>query len=263
MKKSEVIENLVNSHVDKLTQILPVEDAEIYGFSDYQKMLLDCPIGEHYEPHDNTVYIVVALHPVFTLEGGHVPAMYESDAHFYDENHEEMDIHGIDFHLDSSMYDEDDVEIKDDADDIRMIGINSIFQVSPITSKDFNEDLISLSPVFLSVGGPIYSAITGSIMDTFHLLSNGNQPFEKDVVLEFVVPDIPCIHGSEPNRLAKDIVALAEAEAYKFLELRDNGISIRSGVIWIRDINQMSAIKQYVSDKKKKKDKKKNKKKTK
>lgn len=263
MKKSELITDLTHSHVDKLTQILPTTNPELYGFSDYQKMLLDCPTGEHYEPLEKTVYIVVALHPVFGVEDGHIPAMYESEMHFFDESHEEMDPMGIDFHLESHLYDEDDIEVKDDVDDIRMIGIDATFQVSPITSKNFSDDLISLSPVYLSVGGPIYSAISGSVMDAFHLLSDGDKPFDRDVVVEFVIPDVPCIHGSEPSRLAKDVVALAEAEAYKFLELRNNNVSIRSGVIWIRDIETLSRIKQYITDKKKKKDKKKSKKKNK
>ena len=148
----------------------------------------------------------------------------------------------------------------DDADDIVAVGINAHFQVTPIRSNDFKNDMIGLSPVYLSVGGPVYSAISDAIMNAFELLNIDPDPkANADVILEFVVPDIPYVYGGEPNRIAKDIVAMTESLAYKFLELRQTGFDIRTTVLWIRNVDTVTNINAYVEKKAKKKRKKKSK----
>ena len=90
-------------------------------------------------------------------------------------------------------------------------------------------------------------------------LLNLNPNDDTTVVLELVLQDLPYVHGNEPNRLAKDIVALAESLAYKFLDLQDHGLDIHTSVIWIRNVNTCASINSYVNKKGKKKNKKKSK----
>lgn len=108
----------------------------------------------------------------------------------------------------------------------------------------------------------MYSAISDAIMNTFELL-NIDPDTNTDVILEFVVPDIPYVYGGEPNRIAKDIVAMAESLAYKFLELRRTvrrtRFNIRTTVLWIRNVDTVANINAYVEKKAKKKRKKKSK----
>lgn len=263
-KKSTLIESLVATQKLKITQTLTMNtDYDTYTFPQLQELLQDSPKGGDFVDSGDALYVIVCLHPVFDAENGRIPVMYESEMSFYDESGEQMDYETMDFHLAEERYEENDVEITNDADDTKLVGIDATFQVSPIMSKDFSEDLMDLSPVYLSVGGPIYSSISGSILDAFDLLNiNPDDPNVRPVKLVFVVPDIQYVHGNEPNRLAKDIVALAEAEAYKYMELKNSTrLDITTGVIWLRKPGTITNINSYVEKKKKKKDKKKNKKK--
>lgn len=90
-------------------------------------------------------------------------------------------------------------------------------------------------------------------------LLNINPNSDDEVALEIVVPNLPYVHGNEPNRMAKDIVAMAEALAYKFLDLRDHDIKIHTSVIWIRNVETCTNIKAFLGKKGKKKNKKKSK----
>ena len=259
VKKSDVIKSLLNTTKEKITQILTTNESyENAHFPVFRDVLLASPDGECFKTNPDIKYIIVKLDPWIEEEAGKVPAMYISDMKFYDENDTEMNAETIDFHIIDDYYDEDDVPHVDDADDIRVTGINAHFQVTPIRSHDFKDELLMLSPVFLSVGGPIYSAISESIMHAIELL-NLNPNDDTTVVLELVLPDLPYMHGNEPNRLAKDIVALAESLAYKFLDLQDHGLDIHTSVIWIRNVNTCASINSYVNKKGKKKNKKKSK----
>lgn len=259
VKKSDVIKSLTNTTKEKITQILTTNESyNGASFPVLRDVLLGSPDGERYKTDPDIKYIIVKLDPWIEEEAGKVPAMYMSDMKFYDENDQEMKAETIDFHVCDDYYDEDDMDHVDDADDIRVTGIDAHFQVTPIRSHDFKDELLMLSPVFLSVGGPIYSAISESIMHAIELL-NINPNSDDEVVLEIVLPDLPYVHGNEPNRLAKDIVALAESLAYKFLDLRDHDIKIHTSVIWIRNVDTCASINSYVGKKGKKKNKKKSK----
>lgn len=259
VKKSDVIKSLTSITKEKITQVLTTNESyKEAPFPVLRDVLLGSPDGERFKTNSDIRYIVVKLDPWIEDEAGKVPAMYMSDMKFYDENDQEMKEETIDFHVMDDYYDEDDMDHVDDADDIRIAGINAHFQVTPIRSHDFKDELLMLSPVFLSVGGPIYSAISESIMHAIELL-NLNPNDDTTVVLELVLPDLPYVHGNEPNRLAKDIVGLAESLAYKFLDLQDHGLDIHTSVIWIRSVDTCASINSYVSKKGKKKNKKKSK----
>ena len=258
VKKSEVIKSFTRLHKEKLTQILTTDKSYEDGFLQYREMLMESPAGGDFIPTESTRFIIVKLDPVLSEREGFVPAMFDSDMKFYDSLNHEMNPETIDFHIADDYYEEDDMEHVDDADDIVAVGINAHFQVTPIRSNDFKNDMVGLSPVYLSVGGPVYSAISDAIMNTFELL-NIDPDTNTDVILEFVVPDIPYVYGGEPNRIAKDIVAMAESLAYKFLELRRTGFDIRTTVLWIRNVDTVANINAYVEKKAKKKRKKKSK----
>ena len=258
IKKSEVIKSFTRLRKEKLTQILTTDKSYEDGFLPYREMLMESPAGGDFIPTESTRFIIVKLDPVLSEREGFVPAMFDSDMKFYDSLNHEMNPETIDFHIANDYYEEDDMEHVDDADDIVAVGINAHFQVTPIRSNDFKNDMVGLSPVYLSVGGPVYSAISDAIMNTFELL-NIDPDTNTDVILEFVVPDIPYVYGGEPNRIAKDIVAMAESLAYKFLELRRTGFDIRTTVLWIRNVDTVANINAYVEKKAKKKRKKKSK----
>ena len=258
IKKSEVIKSFTRLHKEKLTQILTTDKSYEDGFLPYREMLMESPAGGDFIPTESTRFIIVKLDPVLSEREGFVPAMFDSDMKFYDSLNHEMNPETIDFHIEDDYYEEDDMEHVDDADDIVAVGINAHFQVTPIRSNDFKNDMVGLSPVYLSVGGPVYSAISDAIMNAFELL-NIDPDTNTDVILEFVVPDIPYVYGGEPNRIAKDIVAMAESLAYKFLELRRTGFDIRTTVLWIRNVDTVANINAYVEKKAKKKRKKKSK----
>lgn len=258
IKKSEVIKSFTRLRKEKLTQILTTDKSYEDGFLPYREMLMESPAGGDFIPTESTRFIIVKLDPVLSEREGFVPAMFDSDMKFYDSLNHEMNPETIDFHIADDYYEEDDMEHVDDADDIVAVGINAHFQVTPIRSNDFKNDMIGLSPVYLSVGGPVYSAISDAIMNTFELL-NIDPDTNTDVILEFVVPDIPYVYGGEPNRISKDIVAMAESLAYKFLELRRTGFNIRTTVLWIRNVDTVTNINAYVEKKAKKKRKKKSK----
>ena len=258
IKKSEVIKSFTRLRKEKLTQILTTDKSYEDGFLPYREMLMESPAGGDFIPTESTRFIIVKLDPVLSEREGFVPAMFDSDMKFYDSLNHEMNPETIDFHIADDYYEEDDMEHVDDADDIVSVGINAHFQVTPIRSNDFKNDMVGLSPVYLSVGGPVYSAISDAIMNTFELL-NIDPDTNTDVILEFVVPDIPYVYGGEPNRIAKDIVAMAESLAYKFLELRRTGFNIRTTVLWIRNVDTVTNINAYVEKKAKKKRKKKSK----
>ena len=258
IKKSEVIKSFTRLRKEKLTQILTTDKSYEDGFLPYREMLMESPAGGDFIPTESTRFIIVKLDPVLSEREGFVPAMFDSDMKFYDSLNHEMNPETIDFHIADDYYEEDDMEHVDDADDIVAVGINAHFQVTPIRSNDFKNDMVGLSPVYLSVGGPVYSAISDAIMNTFELL-NIDPDTNTDVILEFVVPDIPYVYGGEPNRIAKDIVAMAESLAYKFLELRRTGFNIRTTVLWIRNVDTVANINAYVEKKAKKKRKKKSK----
>ena len=262
VKKSEVIKSFIRLHKEKLTQILTTDKCYEDGFLQYREMLMESPAGGDFIPTESTRIIIVKLDPVLSEREGFVPAMFDSDMKFYDSLNHEMNPETIDFHIANDYYDEDDMEHVDDADDIVAVGINAHFQVTPIRSNDFKNDMVGLSPVYLSVGGPVYSAISDAIMNAFELL-NIDPDTNTDVILEFVVPDIPYVYGGEPNRIAKDIVAMAESLAYKFLELRRTvrrtRFNIRTAVLWIRNVDTVANINAYVEKKAKKKRKKKSK----
>ena len=258
IKKSEVIKSFTRLHKEKLTQILTTDKSYEDGFLPYREMLMESPAGGDFIPTESTRFIIVKLDPVLSEREGFVPAMFDSDMKFYDSLNHEMNPETIDFHIADDYYEEDDMEHVDDADDIVAVGINAHFQVTPIRSNDFKNDMIGLSPVYLSVGGPVYSAISDAIMNAFELL-NIDPDTNTDVILEFVIPDIPYVYGGEPNRIAKDIVAMTESLAYKFLELRQTGFNIRTTVLWIRNVDTVTNINAYVEKKAKKKRKKKSK----
>ena len=258
IKKSEVIKSFTRLRKEKLTQILTTDKSYEDGFLPYREMLMESPAGGDFIPTESTRFIIVKLDPVLSEREGFVPAMFDSDMKFYDSLNHEMNPETIDFHIADDYYEEDDMEHVDDADDIVAVGINAHFQVTPIRSNDFKNDMVGLSPVYLSVGGTVYSAISDAIMNTFELL-NIDPDTNTDVILEFVVPDIPYVYGGEPNRIAKDIVAMAESLAYKFLELRRTGFNIRTTVLWIRNVDTVANINAYVEKKAKKKRKKKSK----
>ena len=260
VKKSEVIKSFTRVHKEKITQILVTDKYYHEGFLPYRDMLMESPGSGEYIPNESTKFIILKLDPVLSEREGFIPAVFDSDMKFYDSLNHEMKPETIDFHIAPDYYDEDDTEHVDDADDIVVVGIDAHFQVSPIRSNDFKNDMVGLSPVYLSVGGPVYSAISDAIMNAFELLNIDPDPdSNSDVILVFVVPDIPHVYGGEPNRIAKDIIAMTESLAYKFLELRRTGFSIRAGVLWVRNVDTVANINAYVEKKAKKKRKKKSK----
>lgn len=224
-KKTDMIRNLSESRFQTKTQILYTEP-ENFTIQDYYKMLLDSPLGEEYEGTAGTKYIIVELLPRITAN---VTSMYgdafESGLTFWDNefiNHSEEEIH---FELDPMEYGEDDCTGNYPIENIKTVGIHCTFNATPITSMLYDGEASvksGVSSVYLSTGGPIFTAISDRILDAVQLLTKAEAEhveYPEDVVLEFVVRDVPYVNSREPRALMKELAALTECLGYRFMEL--------------------------------------------
>lgn len=224
-KKTDMIRNLSELRFQTKTQILYTEP-ENFTIQDYYKMLLDSPLGEEYEGSAETKYIIVELLPQITAN---VTSMYgdvfESGLTFWDNefiNHSEEEIH---FELDPMEYGEDDCTGSYPIENIKTVGIHCTFNATPITSMLYDGEASvksGVSSVYLSTGGPIFTAISDRILDAVQLLTKAEAEhveYPEDVVLEFVVRDVPYLNSREPRALMKELAALTECLGYRFMEL--------------------------------------------
>lgn len=227
-KKSEMIRTLTELRFQSRTQVLMTEP-ENFTIQDYYKMLLDSPMGENYEGSDSTKYIVVELLPRI---GADVTSMYgntfEAGLTFWDKdfgNHAAEDIH---FELDPMEYGVDDCNGTYPIEDIKTIGIHCVFNPTPITSmvyqsREQGDRVVSgVSSVYLSTGGPIFTAISDRILDAVQLLTKAEAErvdYPVDLVLEFVIRGVPYASSNEPRSFMKELTALTECLGYRFMEL--------------------------------------------
>ena len=224
-KKTDMIRNLSEIRFQTKTQVL-ITEPENFTVQDYYKMLLDSPLGEEYEGTDNTKYIIVELLPRITAN---VTSMYgdvfESGLTFWDNefiNHSEEEIH---FELDPMEYDEDDCTGSYPIENIKAVGVHCTFNTTPITSMLYDGEShvkSGVSNVYLSTGGPIFTAISDRILDVIQLLTKAEAEhveYPEDVVLEFVIRDVPYVNTGEPRALMKELAALTECLGYRFMEL--------------------------------------------
>mgnify|MGYP007055253911 CR=1 FL=1 len=224
-KKTDMIRNLSELRFQTKTQVL-ITEPENFTVQDYYKMLLDSPLGEEYECTDNTKYIIVELLPRITAN---VTSMYgdvfESGLTFWDNefiNHSEEEIH---FELDPMEYDEDDCTGSYPIENIKAVGVHCTFNTTPITSMLYDGEShvkSGVSNVYLSTGGPIFTAISERILDVIQLLTKAEAEhveYPEDVVLEFVIRDVPYVNTGEPRALMKELAALTECLGYRFMEL--------------------------------------------
>lgn len=243
-KKSDLIRDLSEIKIPGMTQML-ITPPEDYSVEDYYKILLDSPLGEHYEGDENTKYIIVELlpqmqNPVSSCYGN----KFESGLTFWDKEFQNQPIESIDFELEPEEYGENDTALHATYPiaAIKAVGIHCVFQTTPITSiihGDSLEPSVSgVSPVMLSPGGAIFTALCDAIINVIQLLTKAVQEtveYPEDVVIEFVVkgaPYMPASIANEPRALMKDVVALAENVGYRMLELRGKFFeNIRTAVI--------------------------------
>ena len=240
-KKSDMIRNLSELRFQSMTQVL-VTEPENFSIQDYYKMLLDSPMGEDYEGGENTKYIVVELCPRIQSD---VTFMYgdafESGLTFWDKDFENHPLEEIHFELDPMEYDEEDCTGTYPVENIKAVGVHCAFNVTPITSMVQEHDRVvsGVSGVYLSPGGPIFTALCDRILDVVQLLTRAEAEhveYPEDVVILFVIRGAGYSLSNEPRRFLKEVVSLAECVGYRFLEMRGKFFEdIRTSVIALVD----------------------------